>query len=133
MAAPDKDATVNWCHNIGTRDGTLTKDAKMTNCLIEKTENGTALIKRPGTFYYSSGNTGTPQGQFSYFGANYFIVNNVAHTSASTGSTGIPIPSPAGSLLMYTSISAQQAGAPSTVIQDEIGQLWAFNGVPSRR
>lgn len=128
MAIPDKDATVSWCHNIGTRDGTLLKDAKMTNCFLEKTDNGNALVKRPGTFYYSSGNTGTPQGQFSFFGANYFIIDNVARTSASTGSTGIAIPSPAAQKLMYTAISAQQAGAPSTVIQDEAGNLWTFNG-----
>lgn len=129
MAATDKDVTISWAHPIGTRDGTLTKDAKMVNCFVEKTENGTAIVKRPGTSYASSGNTGTPQGQFAYFGTQYFIINNQAYQSGSSGGGGgLAIPAPSGGTLAYWSVSAEEAGAPSTVIQDEAGQLWTFNG-----
>ena len=129
MAVPDKDVTISWAHPIGTRDGALTKDARMVNCFAGKTENGVAIVKRPGTLYVSSGNTGNAQGQFADFGTQYFIVDNQAYLSGSSGAGGgIAIPTPSGGALAYWSISAEEAGAPSTVIQDEPGGLWTFNG-----
>ena len=42
-------------HNIGTRDGTLTKDAKLGNAIIEvsKGEN-VSIVKRPGLTTYQT-------------------------------------------------------------------------------
>lgn len=119
--------TISWVHSIGTRDGTLTADAKMVNCFAEKTDSGMAAIKRPGTAYVS-GITGTAQGQFSYFGTNYFIVNNSAYLAGTIAGSGIAIPSPALGNLAYWSIDAEEAGAPQTTLQDEAGDLWVFNG-----
>jgi hypothetical protein len=126
--AEDQDLPVSWTHPIGTRDGTLTADAKMVNCFAEQTENGPAAVKRPGTSYYS-GILGTAQGQFSYFGTNYFIVNNTAYTSATMSGAGIVIPGAITPYEPYVSLSAEEAGAPSTVIQDTSGNLWTFNGL----
>jgi hypothetical protein len=125
--AEDQDLPVTWTHPIGTRDGTLTTDAKMVNAFAEKTETGFAAIKRPGTSYYS-GILGTAQGQFSYFGANFFIVNNRAYNSATLSGAGIAIPSATTPYVSYVAVSAEEAGAPSTVIQDANGNLWTFNG-----
>jgi hypothetical protein len=124
----DKDLPVSWTHPIGTRDGTLTADAKMVNCFAEQIENGFVLIKRPGTSYYS-GILGTAQGQFSYFGANFFIVNNTAYASATLSGAGIAIPSALTPFEPFVSLSSEEAGAPLTVIQDQAGNLWTFNGL----
>jgi hypothetical protein len=123
----DTDLPVTWTHPIGTRDGTLTTDAKMVNCFIEQTANGPALVKRPGTQYVSN-ITGTAQGQFAYFGSNYFIVGDKIYDSGSIGGVGIAIPSVGTPGLAYWSIDAEEAGAPQTTLQSESGQLWVFNG-----
>lgn len=120
------EVTISWCNDIGTRDGTLTADSKMVNCFVEKTASGVALIKRPGSKYVS-GITGTAQGQFSYFGTNYFIVNNTAYVAGTTSGGGIAIPGSTGTLAFW-SVDAQQVGAPQTAVQDEAGSLWVFNG-----
>jgi len=125
-----QDLPVTWAHPIGTRDGTLTTDAKMVNCFTEATENGKGtIIKRPGTEYYSGASiTGTAQGQFSHFGANFFIVNNTAYSSSASSGAGIPIPSALIPYQPFVSLSSEEAGAPATVIQDQSGNLWTFNG-----
>jgi len=123
----DQDLPVTWAHPIGTRDGTLTADAKMINCFAEKTETGVAIVKRPGTGYTST-ITGTAQGQFAYFGSNYIIVNDTIYPSGSIGGTGVAIPSVGTTGLAYFSIDSEEAGAPQTTLQSEDGQLWVFNG-----
>jgi hypothetical protein len=123
----DQDLPITWTHPIGTRDGTLTTDAVMTNCFIEKTETGLAAVKRPGTAYTSTV-SGTAQGQFAYFGGNYFIVNDKIYDSGAIGGTGIAIPSVGTPGQAYWSIDAEEAGAPQTTLQNEGGQLWVFNG-----
>ena len=123
----DQDLPVTWAHPIGTRDGTLTTDALMTNCYAEVEESGTAIIKRPGEQYVSTV-TGTAQGQFAFFGTNYFIVNDHIFLSGSIGGTGVAIPSVGSPGQAYWSIDSEQAGAPQTTLQNEGGQLWVFNG-----
>lgn len=128
MAVPDKDVTISWAHPVGTRNGSLAVDAKMVNCFAEKTENGVAIVKRPGTGY-TSAITGTAQGQFSYLGSNYFIVNDAIYPSGSgPGSPLTTIPSVGSPGQAYWSIDAEEAGAPQTTLQNEGGQLWVFNG-----
>lgn len=128
----DKDISFSWVNDIGTRDGTLTKDALMVNCFAEKTASGTALVKRPGTQYISGpALTGTAQGQFSFAGTFYFIVNDSAYLlgfQGDPGTIGIPIPGVTQTGLPYTSISSVEAGAPQTTLQNSAGQLWTFNG-----
>jgi hypothetical protein len=126
----DQDLPITWTHPIGTRDGTLTTDALMTNCFVEKTETGLAAVKRPGTQYVSSVSpTGHAQGQFSYFNFNYFIVNDTIYPSSATVGVGIVIPGIISSDLAYFAISSDQAGAPLTTLQNEHGELWTFNGI----
>jgi len=124
----DQDLPVTWAHPIGTRDGTLTTDAKMVNCFAEKTENAVAIVKRPGT-QYSSTITGTAQGQFAYLNANYFIVNDTIYPSGATTGPGIALPSVLVAAQPCCFISSVQAGAPLTTIQNTAGQLWTFNGL----
>ena len=55
---------IGFVYPIGTRDGTLTKDAKMVNCFVERTRNGHAAVKRPGTAFVQQNPAGRGQGQF---------------------------------------------------------------------
>jgi hypothetical protein len=123
----DQDLPVTWTHSIGTRNGALTTDAKMVNCFAEATETGMAAVKRPGTQYVST-IAGTAQGQFSQFGTDYFIVNDRAYFSASGPSAGFTIPGITQPGQAYFSIDNEQAGASVTIIQNEAGDLWYFNG-----
>jgi len=86
----EQQQTMTWAHTIQTRDGTLAKDSKVVNGLFEATENGLAVVKRPGTGTYQTF-IGTPQGQFYANGIAYAIVNDVAYSL--TDGTAYPIPS----------------------------------------
>ena len=54
-------------HNIGTRDGTLNKDSKVGNAIIEiEKKESSAIVKRPGLLSYQTPPTpGTGQGIFA--------------------------------------------------------------------
>ena len=127
----DQDLPVTWAHSIGTRDGTLTTDALMVNCFVEKTDNGGAIVKRPGTQYVSVavGTVPVAQGQFAFLNKQYYIVNDNIYPS---GNTGAAVPIPIVSLTVagspYFFISTVQAGAPNTILENAIGELWTFNG-----
>jgi len=82
--------TVSFAHPIASRDGTLTKDSKMVNCFMESTENGMALVKRPGTIAMNGG-LGTAQGTFNCNGESYFISNDTIIRMSD--SMQFPIPS----------------------------------------
>lgn len=128
----DQDLPVTWTHSIGTRNGSLANDALMVNCFVEKTETGGAIVKRPGTQYVSA-TAGTfpftAQGQFSFGEFQFYIVSDVIYPSGNAGAApGIPIPSLTVSGSPYSFISAVEAGAPQTTIQNAIGELWVFNG-----
>jgi len=127
-AQSNNELSISWGHPIGTRDGTLTTDAKMVNCFMEKEEGeGVAVVKRPGTSYQSTA-TGTAQGFFKFNGLGYFIVNDVAYfIDPPTQGSGIAIPSVFNPGQFYTSIDSQFATTP-TLIQNQEGELWTFNG-----
>jgi len=127
-AQSNNELSISWGHPIGTRDGTLTTDAKMVNCFMEKEEGeGVAVIKRPGTSYQSTA-TGTAQGFFKFNGAPYFIVSDTAYPfSPPTQGAGIAIPSVSNPGQFFTSIDSQSSPY-KTVIQNQEGELWTFNG-----
>ena len=64
---------------IETRDGTLTKDARMVNCYVEQNDNGNAAVKRPGTVVGATVPTGTPQCIGRHAGHVYAIVSDVIY------------------------------------------------------
>ena len=81
-------------HNIGTRDGTLTKDSKLGNALIEIEKKETlSIVKRPGLTSYQSVGTGVGLGIFAA-GSNLlsiigttFYDNGVANSFAVDGTS----------------------------------------------
>lgn len=82
--------TISWCHPIGTRDGTLTKDAKMVNVFSELTENGRALVKRPGTAAVLAQTGPAAQGGFNCDGYAYYITGDRIYSIDGTFSAAIP-------------------------------------------
>jgi len=61
-------------HNIGTRDGTLTKDAKLGNAVIEiEKSESTAIVKRPGLSTYQTNSSGAGNGIYS-IGTHLFTI-----------------------------------------------------------
>lgn len=62
-------------HNIGTRDGTLTKDAKLGNALIEIDKGeSVSIIKRPGLSQYQAVGSGVGLGVFGIEGHLFSVV-----------------------------------------------------------
>lgn len=122
------DVEISWAHPIGTRDGTLTADAKMVNCFVEKEEGEqSAIVKRPGTSYQST-TLGTAQGLFKFHGAPYSIVNDTAYQFNQFGDgTGIPITGVVNTGQFYTSIDSLNSSG-NTLIQNQAGELFVFNG-----
>lgn len=86
--------TISWANPIGTRDGTLTKDAKMVNCFVEPSQNGSAVVKRPGSFYLTTQQViphGTAQGIVGNTNAGpWAIVNDNLYALNGLGSIAIP-------------------------------------------
>ena len=70
-------------YDIGTRDGSLTKDSKIVNAYAETIGNTRYLIKRPGTATLanlpSSGGSFQGQGLFYYNNQLYAVVSNVLY------------------------------------------------------
>lgn len=124
------DLAISWAHPIGTRDGTLTADAKMVNCFAEKEEGEkSAIVKRPGTKYWTTNVTGTAQGFFRWNGVAYFIVNDTAYQlSNPVAGSGIPITGIVNPGFFYTSIDSIKS-VTNTLIQSQGGELFVFNGV----
>jgi len=114
--------TFSFCHPIGTRDGTLTKDSKMVNCYIEQTTNGMALVKRPGSLQVFS-QAGTPQGTFNCNGRSYSIVNDTVYDIQSSTAVAIPSVTTAGQ--RYENLPDVPFG--TTLLKSPSG-LWKFAG-----
>lgn len=112
---------VSWCHPIGTRDGSLTKDAKMVNCSIEQTENGMALVKRPGSAM-QLGITGKAQGGFVCNNYAYYIINDTIRSI--DGTFVLAIPNVTGPNEQYFFLNDTPAG--HTWLKSGTG-LWQFS------
>lgn len=115
--------SVSWCHSIGTRDGTLTKDAKIVNAFCEVTENGPALVKRPGTSAVQGPGAGAGQGGFMCNGYTYFIAGDSIRDV--TGSFNLPISAVTANGQQYYCLSDVPAG--TSYIKSASG-LWKFVG-----
>ena len=114
--------TFSLCHPIGTRDGSLSKDSKMVNCFIETTENGSALVKRPGTSSVYA-QPGTPQGTFNCNGRSYSIVGDVVKDIVSGTTVSIPAITTGG----QTYYTVDDVPYGTTLIKSTSG-LWKFAG-----
>ena len=78
-------------HHIGTRDGTLTKDARMVNAMPEQAEVGKACVKRPGTVLSKTpAIAGKGQGMVDLAGIPYAIVKDTLQQINGSGSITIP-------------------------------------------
>jgi hypothetical protein len=81
-------------HNIASRDGTLQKDAKVGNAIIElDKKDGNSIIKRPGLTTYQTLTAGTGNGIFSV-GSHFLTIigttfydNGVANATAVDGTS----------------------------------------------
>jgi hypothetical protein len=116
---------VSWCHPIGTRDGTLSKDAKVINAFMEQTENGMALVKRPGTVPILTV-FGAAQGCFNCSGYAYYIIGDTIHHIS--GGFSLTIPSVTTNGQQYYCVSDVPTGI--SFIKSASG-LWKFTGDPA--
>jgi hypothetical protein len=110
-------------HQIGTRDGTLSKDAKMVNCFSEKTELGTAAVKRPGTSLVQQNPVATGQGQLLVNDNPYAISGDIIYRTGTSDTYAIPavtIPNQ-----QYQILSDVPKG--TTLLKSASG-LWKFDG-----
>jgi hypothetical protein len=121
------DINIPLITQIGTRDGSLQKDAKMVNCYPEVTEAGNAVVKRPGLSQYKANPTGTGsgdgQGQFLVNGAPYSIYLDTIYQTNGAGSWAIPTITVA--LLKYEVLSDIPLG--TSLLKSTAG-LWKFDG-----
>lgn len=76
---------------LSSRDGTLSKDAKLVNCMVEKDGEKVSVVKRPGTYLFSQFPTGLGQGMFTINGVPYAIFNDVLYLGIAPFS-GLPLP-----------------------------------------
>ncbi len=127
MADP-QDLEISFCHPIGTRDGTLTKDARMINCFIEETENGNALVKRPGTSFAPTAQlvTGIPQGLLMVGNAQWYIINDVVY-SVQLPASAITLTAPTIPHSPMDTLSNVPLNASQSWIKSEF-DLYSFNG-----
>lgn len=72
-------------HNIASRDGTLNKDAKLGNCVIEVTKGeNVSAIKRPGLSVISTVTAGQAQGVYSLGSDLFTIVNGTFYKNGTS-------------------------------------------------
>lgn len=112
---------VSWCHPIGTRDGTLAKDAKMVNCFLEQTENGMALVKRPGLAMVLQQQGSAAQGGFVCDSYAYYVTNDTIY--AIDGGFSLTIPNVGLPNDQYYFLSDTPTG--KTIFKNSKG-MWVF-------
>lgn len=123
--ADGKDPVLPVVYQIETRDGSLAKDARMVNCYPEKTDEGVALVKRPGTVvgatYIPSG---TPQGIGAHNGHVWCVVSDHIYQMDGTSDAAIPSVTTTGQQYQIISdISLGESGMKS-----QYG-AWILSGV----
>jgi len=82
---------LNLCNPLESRDGTLAKDARMKNLLVENIEGVPTAIKRPGVAMATELVAGGAQGLFNLEGGAYAIVDDIlwiAISEVDSGSEG---------------------------------------------
>lgn len=123
-----QDLEISFSHTIGTRDGKLTTDARMYNCFVEETENGNALVKRPGNSFTPTAQvvTGTPQGLLSVGTAGWYIINDVVY-SVLMPASALPFPSPTQPKLPCDTLSNVPLNSSQSWIKNGF-DLYSFTG-----
>lgn len=111
-------------HTIGTRDGTLTQDSKLVNCLVEIEGQTATILKRPGLTLTQQNPAGEAQGQCLCNGLPYAIINDTLYHTG--GSESFPIPNVTVPGQFYNALSDTPTG--TTLLKSRYG-LWKFNGV----
>lgn len=72
-------ARIPMAQQISTRDGTLSKDAKLVNCMVEKSGEKVVVTKRPGMYTFAQFPVGLGQGLFTINGVPYAMFNDVMY------------------------------------------------------
>lgn len=121
---PELSASITLFHPISTRDGTLTKDAKLVNFFAEPSENGNAVVKRPGLSLFQQNPVGVGQGQFMVNGNPYSIVGDTIYRTGSVDVIAIPLVTVPNQ--QYQVLSDTPFG--TTLLKSASG-LWTFDGV----
>lgn len=119
--------------DIATRDGTLTKDAKMGNVLVQQMQDGMRVQKRPGLQLWQQQTAAQSQGMFTYSGELFAIFGtpvggSIAYQIGTTPGGAMPgyaIPSSSGAY-DYQSVNTGLAGG-SIFKSHNAG--YTFNGV----
>lgn len=110
-------------HTIGTRDGSLTKDSKLVNCLVELEGESATVLKRPGLSLVQQNPAGTAQGQLLCKGVPYSIVGDKLYETG--GTTVFSIPSVTVTGQLYNCLSDVPTGL--SLLKSASG-LWKFDG-----
>lgn len=123
MGSAPPPATIPCTQHIGTRDGSLQKDAKMVNCFLEQSENGETAVKRAGTAFVAQVSTNTPQGMLLNSNAPFSIQGDILINITTGFSFAIPsvtVPGQQYSILSDVPYGMSFLKSPSG--------LWVFNG-----
>jgi hypothetical protein len=117
---------VSLCQTIETRDGTLTKDARMTNAFRDPTSQGQAFTKRPGTSVAGLAQpplNQPPQGTLTWNFRPIVIQGDVLYDINSGATWAIPSVTTAGQ--QYSTLSDVPPG--ESFLKSADG-LWRFDG-----
>ena len=110
-------------HPIGTRDGTLAKDAKLVNLFSEPWEEGNSATKRPGTVLVQQNPAALAQGQFQVNGVSYAISGDIIYRTGTGASFAIPTVTVSNQ--QYQCLSDSPLG---TSLLKSASGLWKFDG-----
>ena len=110
-------------HPISTRDGTLGKDSKLVNALVERSEQGLMAVKRPGMTLQQQLSAATAQGLCEIAGSGYAILANALRRV--DGGATLAIPGAGAVTQHFTSLPNLSTG--TTLLQSTDG-LWQTNG-----
>lgn len=111
-------------HTLGTRDGTLTKDCKLVNCLVEVEGDTATILKRPGLALVQELGAGKAQGMGTCNGQAYAIVRDTLHKVGSWETWLLPsitVPYERFDVLSDVPLGKMLLKSPSG--------LWVFDGV----
>jgi hypothetical protein len=112
---------------IGTRDGSLTKDAKLVNCYAEMQGQRSFVVKRPGITLIHSFDPGFGQGMFSSGGIPYAIIGDKISRVVSPFTQTV-IPGVTFANLQYEFVVDPPYSATPFVVLKSTAGMWTFDG-----
>lgn len=110
-------------HTIGTRDGTLAKDCKLVNCLVEIEGQTATILKRPGMVLVQQNAAAEAQGMLTCNGVAYSITGDTIRQIGGGGTWSIPSVTVPGQF--YNVLSDVPVG--TSLLKSPSG-LWKFDG-----